>query len=104
MAIDSHFYDTLPGQGINEIEWAQTARSRGPVYGVVSKDDLLCTPHPSTPYAVNISPGTFWGQGVWDESDSIVTVTCSAPATGARRFDLIAGRRDWTPTGGGPAA
>lgn len=104
MAIDSHFYDTLPGKGINEIEWAESAASRGPIYGVASKDELLCTPHPSTPYAVNISPAPngFWGHGVWDTSDSIVTVTFAPPASGARRFDLVAGHRDWTPTGGGP--
>lgn len=104
MAIESHFYDTIPGQGINEVEWAESARSRGTVYGVASASDLLCTAHPSTPYAVNISPGPngFWGHGVWDTSDSIVTVTFTPPANGTRRFDLVTGRRDWTPTGGGP--
>ncbi|KQN99703.1 hypothetical protein ASF21_12915 [Arthrobacter sp. Leaf234] len=104
MGIESHFYDTIPGQGINEIEWSESARSRGPIYGVSNPSELLCTAHPSTPYAVNISPAPsgFWGHGVWDTSDSTVTVVCTPPALNARRFDLITPRRDWTPTGGGP--
>jgi hypothetical protein len=104
MAIESHFYDTVPGVGINEVEWAEAAQSRRSLYGVASASELLCTPHASTPYTVNISPAPkgFWGHGVWDTSDAVVTITFTPPANGARRFDLVVARRDWTATGGGP--
>lgn len=104
MTITSTFYDTIPGQGVNEMEWAHSAASRGYDYGVVDIDDLRLTAHPTTPYAVVLSPGKFFGHGVWDESDASVTVQCDTVATGATRWDLIAAHRDWTPTGGGPTA
>ena len=104
MAINSTFYDTLPGQGVTELPWARSAVSRGPDYGVVGPDDLKLTAHPTTPFAVVLSAGKFWGHGVWDESDASVTVQCDTVAGGATRWDLIVGHRDWTPTGGGPTA
>lgn len=106
MTIESHFYDTAPGVGVTEVEWAEASRSRTSIYGVSSAADLLCAAHPSTPYAVNISPAPsgFWGHGIWDTSDAVVTVTSTPPATGARRFDLVVARRDWTFLGGGPTA
>lgn len=103
MAIKSTFYDTSPGEGIKETSWAQSALSRGPLYGVVD-DALRLTPHPATPYAVNLSAGAFFGHGVWDETDSVERVQCVAPAVGVTRWDLIAARRDWQPTGGGPTS
>lgn len=104
MAIRSTFYDTAPGEGVKETEWAQSALSRGPLYGVGGPDDLKLTAHPTTPYAVNIGPGKFFGHGVWDENDSTALVQCATPAAGTTRWDLIAGRRDWQPAGGGPTS
>lgn len=104
MPISSKFYDTLPGEGIKETEWAQSAISRGALFGVVGKDDFNLTPHPTTPYAVNIGPGKAWGHGVWDDHTGSTTVTSTAPAQGASRWDMIAIRRDWQPSGGGPSA
>lgn len=104
MVVRSTFYDTTPGQGVLETEWARSARSRGATYGVIGADSLRLTAHPTTPYAVNISPGSFFGQGVWDENLSDVRVDCVAPAANATRWDLIAARRDWQPTGGGPTS
>lgn len=104
MVIKSTFYDTTPGEGVKETKWAQSATSRGPMYGVAGAGDLKLTAHPSTPYAVNLSPGIFWGQGVWDESGDIATVQCEVPAKGVVRYDLIVAHRDWQPTGGGPTS
>lgn len=102
MAIESTFYDTIPGQGVNELEWAHSASSRGPDYGVIGTGDLMLTAHPTTPYAVVLSAGEFFGHGVWDKSDASVTVQCDTVVSGATRWDLIVAHRDWTPTGGGP--
>lgn len=104
MAIRSTFYDTQPGEGVTEVPWAQSAISRGPTYGVVGPDALKLTAHPTTPYAVNIGPGKFFGHGVWDDNESTALVQCATPAAGSTRWDLIAGRRDWQPAGGGPTS
>ena len=107
MTITSRFYDTTPGNGIKENEWAASAVSRGATYGVVGANGLDLTPHLSTPYTLNIGPALegFWGHGVWDVSDAQVTLPAvTPPATNATRWDLVAARRDWQPTGGGPTA
>lgn len=104
MPFASTFYDTLPGDGVKETTWAQSAASRGSRYGVVGKDDFALTAHPSTPYAVNIGPGQAWGDGVWDDVTGVTTVLSTAPANNVTRWDMIAIRRDWQPTGGGPSA
>lgn len=104
MAIRSTFYDTTPGEGVKETSWAQSAQSRGPLYGVVGAGDLALTPHATTPYAVNLSAGKFWGHGVWDESTGVSLVQSVAPPKDVVRWDLIAAHRDWQPTGGGPTS
>lgn len=104
MVIRSTFYDTAPGEGVKETAWAESAQSRGPLYGVAGAGDLRLTAHPTTPYAVNLSPGKFWGSGVWDQSTETMIVQCPTPARDAIRWDLIAARRDWQPTGGGPTS
>lgn len=105
MAIRSTFYDTTPGEGVKETGWALSARSRGTLYGVASAGDLKLTAHPTTPYAVNLSPAAgFWGHGIWDESTGTSLIQSVAPVNDAVRWDLIACRRDWQPTGGGPTS
>lgn len=104
MAIASTFYDTLPGEGVKETTWAQSAASRGDLYGISGKDDFALTAHPTTPYAVNIGPGTAWGRGVWDDVTGTTRVDSAAPAQGVTRWDLIALRRDWQAVGGGPSS
>lgn len=104
MPFTSTFYDTLPGEGVKETQWAQSAMSRGALFGVVGADDFAISAHPTTPYTVNIGPGKAWGHGVWDDATGITAVTTTAPANNAYRWDLIALRRDWQPTGGGPSA
>lgn len=104
MAMKSTFYDTAPGEGVGEKTWAESARSRGAAYGVSGPTDLRLTAHATSPYVVNISPGEFWGHGVWDVSDTTVSVTSTAPATNAVRWDTIVARRNWQPTAGGPTS
>ncbi|WP_066303238.1 hypothetical protein [Arthrobacter luteolus] len=103
MATKSTFYDTAPGEGVKETVWAESAISRGAPYGVIG-DALKLSAHPTTPYAVNLAPGKFFGHGVWDELDAPQRVDSVAPANGVLRWDLIAPRRDWQPTGGGPTS
>lgn len=102
--IKSTFYDTLPGQGVKETTWAQSAMSRGPLFGVVTPDDFTLTAHPTTAYALNVGGGRAWGNGVWDEVEGSTTLTATPPANAATRWDLVCIRRDWQPTGGGPSA
>lgn len=105
MPFASTFYDTLPGEGVKETTWAQSAQSRGgALMGVIGADDFALTAHPTTPYAVNIGPGKAFGHGVWDDVTGVTRVDTTAPATGASRWDVIAIRRDWQPTGGGPSS
>lgn len=104
MAVTSTFYDTLPGEGVKEGTWAASAPSRGSLYGVEGANDFALTAHPTTPYAVNIAAGSAWGNGIWDEFTGVTTVTSTAPANNVTRWDLIAIRRDWQPTGGGPSS
>lgn len=104
MPIASTFYDTLPGEGVKETTWAQSAMSRGPLFGVVGADDLRLTAHATLPYTLNIGPGKAWGHGVWDDVTGTTQVTSVAPPNNGTRWDLVALRRDWQPTGGGPSS
>lgn len=104
MAFSSTFYDTLPGEGVKETTWAQSAPSRGALFGVAAEDDFKITAHPTIPYTVNIGPGKAWGHGVFDDVTGTTAVTCATPGNGVNRWDLIAIRRDWQPTGGGPSS
>jgi len=99
MAITSAGYDGT----VTEVQWASLIPSAGSSeYGVLGASDFNVTAHPTTAYAVNVSTGTAWGQGVIDISDSVVPVQCDAPAAGVIRWDLICVRRDWRPLAGGP--
>jgi hypothetical protein len=106
VAIESTFYDTsagVPASLVTEIKWAKAHPFIGAAqYGIRDPEDFKVTAHPSTPYAVNVADGGAWGHGIFDESDQVETVTCSPPAAGTTRWDLICLRRDWTPSAGGP--
>ena len=73
-------------------------------YGVEQPGDFALTAHPTTPFTVNLAAGKAWGRGVFDTSTAVEPVTCTAPAAGTTRWDLIAIRRDWRPLTGGPSA
>lgn len=104
MTITSTFYDTTAGNGVKETDWGKSAISRGATYGVVGADDLMLTPHPSAAYTLNLSTAAgFYGHGVWDTSDAIETLPAATPpATGVKRWDMVAAHRDMQPVGGGP--
>jgi hypothetical protein len=106
VTILSTFYDTsagVPASLVTEVKWAKAHPHIGSsAYGVVGATDLKVTAHPTTPYTVNVAPGSAWGHGVFDESDQTVTVTCAVPDAGTTRWDLICVRRDWGPAAGGP--
>ena len=97
MAITSVGYDGT----VNEIQWAKMVPKVGTAsYGVATAADLKVTAHPSTPFAVNVAAGTGWGNGVYDTSDTVVTVQCDTVPSGTTRYDLIVARRSWAGTGG----
>ncbi len=108
MTIESTFYDTssgVPASLVTEIKWAKSHPHVGSSdYGVEGPDDFKLTPHPTTPFTVNLAVGKAWGHGVFDQSNAIEPITCSAPAPGTTRWDLVAMRRNWTPLAGGPSA
>lgn len=108
MAFQSTFYDTSadkPESLITETKWSDAHPAIGSSeYGVVGPGDFTVTAHPSTPFAVNVSPGQAWGHGVFDESTGIEIVQCVAPDPGTTRWDLIAIQRDWRNAAGGPTA
>lgn len=108
MSIQSTFYDTSPGVPatlVDEIKWANAHPAIGASeYGVEQPGDFALAAHPTTPFTVNLAPGKAWGRGVFDTSTEVESVTCTAPAAGTTRWDLIAFRRDWRPLTGGPSA
>jgi hypothetical protein len=106
VAILSTFYDTsagVPASLVTEIKWAEAHPYVGAsTYGCAGAGDFKVTAHPTLPNTVNVATGKAWGWGVLDKSDAIETVTCTPPAAGTSRWDLICIRRDWTPSAGGP--
>jgi hypothetical protein len=96
MAITSVGYD---GQ-VTEVQWALMIAAVGSAdYGVIGIGDWNVVAHPTTAQAVNIAPGSGWGHGVYDTSDSTVTVQCPTISSGTR-WDLIAVNRNWQGAGG----
>jgi len=96
MAIESVGYDGP----VDEVGFSTMIPSVGASeYGVAGPSDWAATAHPSTAQAVNIAIGAGWGHGVYDTSDSVVTVQCS-PITSGTRWDLIVMDRDWQSAGG----
>lgn len=102
MAIESRFYDTVPGVGITETEWAQN-RFGGPAYGVKGAADWKVTAVAGQDRTISISAGSGFGHGVSDTSDANETIQLD-PISSGTRWDLIAMRRDWQPAAGGPSA
>ncbi|WP_190264885.1 hypothetical protein [Glutamicibacter nicotianae] len=95
MAIVSIGYDGT----VDETQWAQMVSKVGvSEYGVDRAGDFA-TSIIAGDRAVAVAPGTAWGMGVLDVSDSAVSVLLDSVTTGSR-WDLIVLRRDWTPPGG----
>lgn len=88
---------------IDERQWAELIPSVGSsTYGVKGAQDLQVTAVAGQAQMVSVAPGTAWGQGVMDTELANTTIQCDAIASGIR-WDLIALRRDWQPSAGGPS-
>jgi hypothetical protein len=102
MAITSTFYDTTPGNGITETQWAVN-RFGGPSYGVAGANDWKVTAVAGQDRTVSIAAGKGFGFGVADVSDTNETRQLALVPSGTR-WDLISAHRDWQPSGGGPTS
>jgi hypothetical protein len=95
VAIVSVGYDGTVDEG----NWGDISTEAGKLYGVVGAGDWKVTAA-SNPGQVNIAPGSGWGQGVFDKSDAIVTITQGSLPTSGSRWDMVVAHRDWTPPSG----
>jgi len=102
MAVEfiSYGYDTLPGEGLGELTWQEMFPQIGAAtYGVRSPGDWKVTKVSGADRTVSIAAGRGWGLGVIDKTVANDTIQLDPIASGSR-WDLIAVRRDPTPTGG----
>lgn len=97
MAITSVGYDGT----VDEVQWASmVSKVGGYEYGIDSAAHFAVSQIAGT-RMISIAPGTAWGRGVMDLSDAAVNLQLDSVATGAR-WDMIALRRVWGPSNGGP--
>lgn len=100
VAFTSHGYDTTTANPYTESAWAEAHPSIGlATYGVRSPADWKVTAVAGADRTVSIAAGFGWGQGVTDKTVTNDTLQLDAITSGSR-WDLIAVRRDWTPTAG----
>lgn len=101
VAFTSHGYDTKPGEGVSETVWGfDFFPSIGSsTYGVRGAQDWKVTPVVGQDRTVSVSVGSGFGHGVVDRTLANDTLQLD-PAVTSSRWDLVAVRRDWTPTGG----
>jgi len=101
MAVEftSHGYDTAPGEGLGELTWQEMFPQLGTGYGVRSPGDWKVTKVSGADRTVSIAAGRGWGLGVIDKTVANDTIQLDAITSGSR-WDLIACRRDPTPTKG----
>jgi hypothetical protein len=96
----SHGYDTTTGNPYTEIAWADAHPAIGSgTYGVRSGNDWKVTAVAGQDRTVSIAEGFGWGAGVIDLTVENETIQLDTISSGSR-WDLIAARRDWTPTAG----
>lgn len=98
----SHGYDTLPGQGLSETVWEEMHPQIGTSMGVRNPGDWKVTGVSGADRTVSIAAGRGWDHGIIDktvENDTIQLDPVAGP-TGTVRWDLIACRRDPTPSAG----
>lgn len=96
----SHGYDTTSGNPYNEDAWALAHPVIGAcAYGVQDAGDWKVSAVTGADRTVSVAPGFGWGFGVTDETATNETLQLDAIVSGVR-WDLIAVRRDWTPTAG----
>lgn len=101
MAVEftSYGYDTAPGEGLGELVWQEMHPQIGTSYGVRDPGDWKVTAVSGADRTVSIAAGRGWGLGVIDKTVLNDTIQLDPIASGSR-WDLIAVRRDPTPTKG----
>ncbi|TQJ60475.1 hypothetical protein FBY30_2743 [Arthrobacter sp. SLBN-83] len=102
MAVEfiSYGYDTAPGEGLGELVWQEMFPGIGTAsYAVRSPTDWKVSPVSGADRTVSIAAGRGFGLGVIDKTVSNDTIQLD-PITSGSRWDLIACRRDPTPTKG----
>lgn len=102
MAVEffSNGYDTTETNPYTEVPWADAHPSIGSAsYGVRNPTDWKVTAVSGADRTVSIAAGKGFGHGVTDKTVANDTIQLDTVASGSR-WDLIACRRDWTPTGG----
>lgn len=102
MAVEfiSNGYDTTPTNPYTEEAWATAHPSIGlATYGVRSAGDWKVTGVSGQDRTVSIAAGWGWGNGITDKTFANDTLQLDSIGSGSR-WDLIAVRRDWTPTAG----
>jgi hypothetical protein len=102
MAVEfySRGYDTTSTAPYTEGSWADAHPSIGlATYGVRSPGHWKVTAVAGADRTVSIAAGKGFGHGVTDETYANDTLQLDTIASGSR-WDLIAVRRDWTPTAG----
>lgn len=96
----SHGYDTTTVNPYTETAWADAFPSIGTAkYGVRSPLHWKVTAVAGQDRTVSIGAGEGFGCGVTDKTVDNETIQLDTISSGSR-WDLIAVRRDWTPTGG----
>lgn len=100
MAINSSGYDT-PLYG--EDEWALWHGAVRP-YGVREYGDAKVTALTGAGLTCQVAAGTVYGWGVRDVITAPQNVTFGAAPSSGTRYDLVAMRRDWSGSAGGPSS
>jgi hypothetical protein len=96
----SHGYDTTTANPYTETSWADAFPSIGLAkYGVRSPLHWKVTAVAGQDRTVSINAGSGFGNGVTDSTFDNETIQLDTISSGSR-WDLVAVRRDWTPTGG----
>ena len=96
----SNGYDTTTANPYTESAWADAHPSIGLAkYGVRSATDWKVSAVAGQDRTVSIAAGRGFGHGVTDKTVTNDTIQLDTISSGSR-WDLIACRRDWTPTAG----
>ena len=96
----SNGYDTTAANPYTESAWADAHPTIGlATYGVRSPLDWKVSAVAGADRTVSINAGRGFGHGVTDKTFENETIQLD-PITSGSRWDLIACRRDWTPTSG----
>lgn len=104
MSLTSIGYDTTTTKRLTEVDWAKALpRVGGAFYGVDGADDWRVTAVAGLDRTVAINIGAGFGHGVHDTLATATNNTLQMDiVSSGSRWDLVATRRAWQNTGGGP--